>query len=195
MNATSIIEVNGSYYTGFKIHTKREKLEALEAIGYEYMSIAKHYDTFHTGRGELVCLRLEPIKTTLYFDDEREDPAAGPYGLEGAFFAYNRHHALADCIKWAQAREDLRTRGCCSGKWAPTPSIYRYSDTDPYELEFFRREWRDNKAPDSRELNPDEVAALVSLANLYEVAHLERLRKYFKRYPHKIYTSGYWANA
>lgn len=178
----------------FSILSKRDKLEALESICFG-PELAKHYDVFFTNRGELVRLRLEPIQTIIYFDDEGEDPAAGPDGLEGAFFACNKRHALTECLEWAQAREDLRTRGCCPGKWAPTPSIFRYGGNEPYELEFFRREWIDNKAPDSRELNPDEVAALVSLAWIYEVAHFERLRKYFKRYSHKVYTSGYWANA
>lgn len=180
----------------YQILNRTEKAAALLELDELSASIgSKYFDYFRAGAGELVELHKPSMIKVLWYDDEQPDPANGPGGLLGCFLRRNMNESpLTTLYRWREAREQLETRGCCAGCWAPVPRLEQWREGGPWRLEFYRTDY-DGAPYDWRDLEPWEVSALLELADRYTAALEKKLRRYFERHQDQVYTSGYWANA
>lgn len=156
---------------------------------------AKGFDYIALGDGTIIRVGRPAIRKDIWYDDETPHP----FGKDGslkheAFIAYNMD-SFNDMgvARWMEAREQLRTRGCCTGAFISRPALVLYG-TSPYaSVELF------DELPPSRTRVPlyllddarmDELAAIMDeLRGRY----LKRLESYWRRYGDKVYARGYWA--
>ena len=95
---------------------------------------------------------------------------------------------------WINARNDLKTKGCCSGRFENKPFInLNYSNSNEVCLVFY--EYCGNSRRNNttiRDLTSDEIDEILQIAEDLKKDYIERLKKYYNKYG--MSCCGYWVN-
>lgn len=189
---TKLYRSNYKYgYYGNKPITdeKRKELEQKDNINnFKRYSIYMFEDGYY-----FIVDTKTHIDSTIYYDDETPCPNV----TEEFFIHYNIRNFQFDFDEWIKERDDLQTKGYCSGRIELKPFINRnYSDDSKNVYLVF---WqycglsrRDHTTV--RDLTDDEIDDILEISKQEKERYIERLKKYYKKYNKNIGTHGYWAN-
>lgn len=178
-----------------KLLNKKEKISLLETDLKSFANWnewANKHDVIQLNNGELIIIDKPYIENTMYYNDETPAPDTE---LE-SFIHYNLIYSeFGRFDKWLKENEDYKKIGCCIGNLFHKVSISkinRFQDIPKvkwYEIyDDFER--RDNYTP----LSDEENKQFIKIMNELKENFIKRLKTYYKKYPNKITTYGYWAN-
>ena len=184
-----IWEVNHkNRYWGNKKITEENEQEIIEKANIKDF---KRYNIYMLDDGYyfVVDTKLE-IDNTLWYDDEMEEPKKS---LD-LFIRHNMSNLRFNFDDWVEARNDLKTIGCCSGRFELKPFInLNYSNSNEVYLVFY--EYCGNSRRDKttvRDLTNDEIDEILKIAEDLKKDYIERLTKYYNKYG--MSCRGYWVN-
>lgn len=184
-----IWEINhkNRYWGNKKITPEQEK----EIIEKANIKDFKRYNIYMLNDGYYFIVDTKPsIDRVLWYDDEMPEPRKS---LE-LFIRENMSNLKFNFDEWVEAKNDLKTRGCCSGRFESKPFInLNYSNSNEVYLCFY--EYCGNSRRNQttvRDLTNDEIKEILKLAEELKKDYIERLTKYYNKYG--MTCTGYWVN-
>lgn len=184
-----IWEVNhkNRYWGNKKITPEQEK----EIIEKANIKDFKRYNIYMFDDGHYFIVDTKPsIDKVLWYDDEMPEPKKS---LE-LFIRENITNLKFNFDNWVEAKNDLKTKGCCSGRFESKPFInLNYSNSNEVYLVFY--EYCGNSRRDKttvRDLTDGEIKEILKIAEELKKDYIERLTKYYNKYG--MTCKGYWVN-
>lgn len=181
-----------------KLMNDKERKAYIEATYDEKnRDYAKTFDYIAVGDGNIIRVKRPGIMRDIWYDDETPHPF-GPDGSRKheAFIAHNMaNFDDMGVARWMEAREQLRTRGCCTGAFITRPRLEKPSWDSGWlyaTLALFDGYPYHEPAPVG-ELDDAQMDELAAIMEELRGRYLKRLESYWKRYGDKVYARGYWA--
>lgn len=160
--------------------------------------------------GAILKIEKPSIESTVYYDDEQEDPLVDRE-KRAVFIAHNMFHCFDDwgVSEWLDCEKALADGGSCSGAHVSTPYLMKHrrqeSDdglVDQYALAMVRFMCKHPELDEplyddgweKHELAPEERSQFIELVAMQRCLYRKRLEAYYRRYEDKITSEGYWAN-
>ena len=175
-------------YWGNKKITEDHEKEIIEKANIKDF---KRYNIYMFDDGYYFIVDTKPvIDSTLWYDDETEAPKKS---LD-LFIKHNISNLHFNFDDWINGINDLKTKGCCSGRYELKPFInLNYSNSKEVCLVFY--EYCGNSRRNEttvRDLTNDEIQEILKIAEDLKKDYIERLKKYYNKYG--MTCCGYWVN-
>ena len=184
-----IWEVNhkNRYWGNKKITPEQEQ----DIINKANIKDFKRYNIYMLNDGYYFIVDTKPsIDRELWYDDETPEPSKS---LD-LFIKNNMSNLKFNFDDWVKEQNDLKTKGCCSGRIELKPFINsNYANSNEVYLVFY--EYCGNSRRNEttiRDLTGEEIKEILKIAEELKKDYIERLTKYYNKYG--MTCRGYWVN-
>ena len=183
-----------------KLLSRKEALQELaeRRIGDNYITndwLAKHYIYLLSNSGDLIEIDRPKITSVIYYNDELPAPSTDFDAWKEYNMVYNFNDSSKAIDKWIEDVNHYREIGCCSGRLLLHPTYLRGADGYSHAMMLYTEpDFIESRKDIAIELNDAETAEYINCIQTIKEDYIKRLKTYYKKYPHKIYTYGYWAN-
>lgn len=157
--------------------------------------LSKNYIYLLSNNGDLIEVDKPKIDNVIYYDDERPAPDTDFESWMEYNLFYNFNRGEKSISKWTNDIKRYHEIGCCAGNLLSHPTYFRYDGQFSYGMMLYADIDDMEKHKDiAVELDDAETVEYINCIEALKADFIKRLTTYYKRYSHKIYAYGYWAN-
>lgn len=183
-----------------KLLSKKEALQEIARVRQEdsYITnewLSKNYIYLLTNSGDLIEIDKPKIDNVIYYDDEKPTPDTGFESWKEYNLFYNFRRKSTNVDEWLEDIAAFNRTGCCSARLLQRPAYFKHKSSFCYEISLYcdvdiQERYKDVMVS----LDDVETLQFITCMQTLKDDYIKRLQTYYKRYSHKIYTYGYWAN-